>query len=245
MRVLIACECSGVVRDAFRAKGHQAYSCDLLDSPRPSPSHIVGNALHQLGGKWDLLIAHPPCDYLTNSAAWAFKNPDNACYPGVGYHQKVKPGTLTGHARRQARAYAARFFLELWDVPIARIVIENPIGFMNTHPRLDGIKPQIIQPHQFGEDASKATCLWLKGIPPLVPTQHVAPRFVCQQCKATWSKGWAGEACACGSTRILPRWANQTDTGQNKLSPSDDRASVRAVTYAGIAAAMAAQWSNL
>lgn len=174
-----------------------------------------------------MLIAHPPCDFLTNSAAWAYKDADFERYPGVGYHQKVKPGTLTGAARRAAREEAVTFFLALWNSKIPKIAIENPIGHMNT--RLD-VRPQIIQPYQFGEDASKATCLWLKGLPPLVPTGYFPPRIV------KYPKD---------SGKMVKRWSNQTDSGQNCLSPSEDRASVRAVTYPGIAKAMASQWSNL
>lgn len=235
MKVLIACECSGVVREAFRAKGHDAWSCDLLPATDGSEFHVYGDVLkHREGGfpvlswKWDMMIAHPPCDYLTNSAAWAYKDPDFERYPGVGYHQKLKPGTLFGAARRKAREDAKTFFLALWNVPIARICIENPIGCMNTHPDLPRALParQIVQPHQFGEDASKATCLWLKGLPPLRRTLDFPPRLV----------QWEG--------KTVKRWSNQTDSGQNKLTPTDDRASVRAVTYSGIATAMAEQWGK-
>lgn len=214
MRILIACECSGVVRRAFRADG------------------------------WDMMIAHPPCDYLTNSAAWAFPDADFVKYPRCGYHQKVKPGTLTGADRRAARRAAVTFFLALWNCGIERICIENPTGHMNTHPAMKPARPQIVQPYQFGEDASKTTCLWLKGLPPLMPTILYPPRYVCQDCGNTLRNGWAGDDCSkCGYSNFLPRWSNQTDSGQNRLSPSDDRASVRAVTYSGIAAAMADQWA--
>jgi len=228
MNILIACECSGVVRRAFRALGHDAFSCDLLPATDHSKYHYRTDAIKALLWKdWDMLIAHPPCDFLTNSAAWAYKDADFERYPGVGYHQKVKPGTLTGAARRAAREEAVTFFLALWNSKIPKIAIENPIGHMNT--RLD-VRPQIIQPYQFGEDASKATCLWLKGLPPLVPTGYFPPRIV------KYPKD---------SGKMVKRWSNQTDSGQNCLSPSEDRASVRAVTYPGIAKAMASQWSNL
>jgi hypothetical protein len=166
------------------------------------------------------MVGHPPCDFLTNSAAWAYSDPNFERYPGVGYHQKVKRGTLTGAARRSAREESIEFFQLLLAAPIDRIALENPIGIISTRIR----RPeQIIQPHQFGGDASKGTCLWLKNLPLLVPTKHIAPRIV----------------------NGKPRWANQTDSGQNKLSPSDNRASVRAITYPGIAAAMAEQWGSL
>lgn len=233
MRVLIACECSGVVREAFRAQRHDAYSCDLLPSADKSEYHYRCDALRAFGwGGWDCLIAHPPCDYLTNSAAWAYPDPDFVRFPDVGYHQKVKPGTLTGLERREAREKAKAFFLALWNCNIPRVCIENPIGCMNTHPELPDSLPgrQIIQPYQFGDDASKSTCLWLRGLPPLIidPTKRKAGRWVMHEGKA------------------VERWANQTDSGQNALPPSlHDRAGVRAITYPGIAQAMAAQWTNI
>lgn len=231
MRVLIGCECSGVVRDAFIARGHEAVSCDLLPSERPGP-HLQQDLLGLLSmtrGHWDAAIFHPPCDYLATCSAWAFKDPDFERYPGVGYHQKIKTGTLTGKVRREAREKAVEFFLALWNCGITRICIENPIGYMNTSPEVPRKYPgrQIIQPYQFGEDASKATCLWLKNLPPLRPTGDFPPRIV-------EDKG-----------KKVKRWSNQTDSGQNRLSPSEDRASVRAITYQGIANAMAEQWGSV
>lgn len=171
-----------------------------------------------LADGWDLAIFHPDCAYLTNSAAWAFNDPDFDRYPGVGYHQKVKPDTLTGAARRQARKDAVAFVLKLRDAPIRFKAIENPRGHLSTAWRGPD---QSIQPNEFGDDASKETCLWLEGgLPPLRPTKRIEPR---------WVNG-------------KPRWANQTDTGQNRLSPGDDRAMLRAATYPGIADAFAEQW---
>jgi hypothetical protein len=179
---------------------------------------MQGNVLNALAPEygWDLMIAHPDCTYLTISAEWAYG-------PGP-YHQRVKPGTLTGAARLAARDLAIDFVQTLFDAPIEKIAIENPIGVLT---RALELKPQIIQPHQFGEDASKATCLWLKNLPELVPTAHVAPRLVIG---------------ADGKER--KRWANQTDSGQNKLSPSADRWKDRSRTYQGIADAFAAQWGS-
>lgn len=200
MRVLVACEFSGVVRRAFRARGHDAWSCDLLDA-EDGGEHFQGNVLSLLSqeAKWDLMIAHPPCTYLTVS----------------GLHwNKRRPG------RAEKTAEALEFVRRLLDAPVPRIALENPIGIISTHIR----KPdQIIQPYQFGHDASKRTCLWLKGLPPLRPTGYVAPRMVDGR----------------------PRWANQTDSGQNRLGPSEDRWKLRAVTYDGIAEAMAEQWGSL
>lgn len=219
--VLVVFEASGAVSGAFRELGHNAVSCDLreADPCHPFPAHHrVENAFGGiLNEGWDLVIAHPTCTYMAISAAWAFKDPDFDRYPGVGYHQKIKPGTLTGAARRAAREQSLDEVRQLMACPAPRVAIENPIGAISS-----AIRPpdQIIQPHQFGDDASKQTCLWLKGLPLLVPTCLLEPRMV----------------------NGKPRWANQTDSGQNRLSPSEDRWIERSRTYPGIAAAMATQW---
>ena len=214
MRVLVACECSGTVRRAFRERGHDAWSCDLLPARDGDPHHIHSDVRDVLCERWDLMIAHPDCTYLTNSAAWAY---------GDGpYHMRLKPETLTGAARRAARAEAVEFVRTLfWTAAIPRICIENPVGHLSRV--LAGEARQIVQPYEFGDDASKATVLWLKSLPPLRHTGHVRPRIV----------------------NGKPRWSNQTDGGQNRLSPSPDRAAIRAITYPGIAAAMADQWGSL
>lgn len=192
MRVLVACEFSGIVRDAFVARGHDAMSCDLLPSETPGP-HYEGDVRDVLGDGWDLMIAHPPCTYLAVS--------------GLHWNTRV-PG------RAEKTEEAIEFVRLLLSAPIPKIAVENPIGAISSRIR----KPdQIIQPWQFGHDASKATCLWLKGLPRLVPT-NVLPG---------------------GKTA---RRANQTPSGQNKLGPSPDRWKLRSVTYPGIAAAMAEQW---
>jgi hypothetical protein len=206
MKVLIACERSGIVREAFRALGHDALSCDLEPADDNSPFHIQGDARDAIHDwKWDLMIAHPECTYLAASGLhWNDR--------GRGW-QKTKE--------------AAMFFLELYDAPIPRVCIENPIGHINTHFR----KPdQYIQPYEFGDDASKKTGLWLRGLPPLVkdPAKRVPGRLV------TMPNG-----------KVVERWANQCDSGQNKLGPSEDRAQKRSQTYKGIALAFAEQWSNL
>jgi hypothetical protein len=149
MRVLVACEFSGTVRDAFRDRGHDAWSCDLLPTERPG-QHIIGDALAVLGEGWDLLIAHPPCTHLAVSGARWFKS---------------KPPEL--------QADALAFVRALLDAPIQRIALENPISVISSKIR----KPdQVIQPWQFGHGEVKATCLWLKGLPPLVPTNVVEGR---------------------------------------------------------------------
>jgi hypothetical protein len=218
MRVLIACEYSGTVRDAFIARGHDAMSCDLLPTERPGP-HYQGDVRDILNDGWDLMIAHPDCTYLTCSAEWAY---------GDGpYHQKVKPETLVGAKRRQAREGALEFVNLLMSAPIRRKAIENPRGVISTR-----IRPatQYIQPFNFGHDASKITGLWLENLPPLIPSHRINGRLV------EWPKG---------SGKIVERWSNQTDSGQNKLTPGPNRWKDRARTYPGWADAMADQWGRL
>lgn len=210
VKVMIACESSGRVRDAFLALGHDAISCDLLPTESPGP-HYQGDVLDIINDGFDLMIAHPPCTYLTGSAEWAL---------GDGpYHQKVKPGTLVGEARREARREAVEFARMFFTADIKMKAVENPVGCLGRYLR----KPdQYIQPHEFGDDASKKTGIWLWNLPKLKPTLHVAPR---------WVNG-------------KPRWANQTDSGQNRLSPGPDRWKDRSKTYPGICAAMADQWGR-
>ena len=192
MRVLIACEYSGTVRDAFIAAGHDAMSCDILPSDRPGP-HYQGGVLNLLDEDWDLMIAHPPCTHLAVSGAKLF-------------------------AAKQAdgrQAAALEFVQLLMDAPIPRICIENPVSIISTRIR----KPdQIIQPWQFGHEATKTTCLWLKGLPPLVPTDIVGK----------------GARHVTKSGKSLPVWYN--------LPPSPMRWKIRSATFQGIADAMAAQW---
>ncbi len=199
MRILVACEYSGRVRDAFRAAGHDAWSCDLLPCDADPAYHIQGDVVPLLGQSWDLMVAHPPCTYL--------------CSSGLHWNKRVEG--------RQAKTESALDFVRtLLSCPIPRVAIENPVRCISTRIR----KPdQTIQPWQFGHDASKATCLWLKGLPLLRPTAIISPRMV------------AGR----------PRWANQTDSGQNRLGPSADRWKIRSETYSGIATAMAQQWGTL
>ncbi len=147
MRVLIACECSGIVRDAFAVRGHDAWSCDLLPTERPG-QHIQGDVISTLGDSWDLMIAHPPCTYLSRAGARWWKDED----------------------RQRLADMAADFVFSLRDAPILRIAIENPIGQLNKRWRYPD---QTIQPYQFGHPFSKATCLWLNNLPLLVPTDVV------------------------------------------------------------------------
>lgn len=197
MRVLVACEHSGIVRDAFAARGHDAWSCDLLPC-ESGGQHYQCDVLQVLCYGWDLLIAHPPCTYLAVS----------------GMHW-----TTRGKRDRKLTDDALLFARRLLQAPICRVAVENPVSIISTK-----IRPpdQVIQPYQFGHDASKKTCLWLKNLPPLRPTSYVPPRLV----------------------NGKPRWSNQTDNGQNKLPPTKDRWKIRSQTYRGIAEAMASQWDN-
>jgi hypothetical protein len=196
MKVLVACEYSGRVRDAFIAKGHDAISCDLLPTDVPGP-HYQGDVLELIRREsFDLMVAHPPCTYL--------------CSSGLHWNNRV-PG------RAEKTEEALEFVRALLFCGIPKIVLENPQGCIGTRIRKSD---QVIQPWQFGHDASKSTHLWLKGLPPLRPTSIIEPRLVDGK----------------------KRWANQTDSGQNRLGPSEDRWKIRSETYAGIAEAMASQW---
>jgi len=149
VRMLVACEFSGVVRRAFRARGHEAWSCDLLPSEDDSPHHIRGDVLDLLDQGWDLMIAHPPCTHLAVSGARWFKE------------------------KRKEQEEALQFVRRLLYADVPKIAIENPVSIISSRIR----KPdQIIQPWQFGHGETKATCLWLKGLPKLVPTRIVDGR---------------------------------------------------------------------
>ena len=218
-RVLIACERFGVIRDAFIKAGHDAMSCDLVETAVPGP-HYTGDVRDILEDGWDLMIAHPDCTYL--------------CSSGLHWNHRV-PG------RAQLTEEALDFVRLLMAAPISRIAIENPMGRIGTAIRK---ADQTIQPYEFGDNASKRTGLWLKNLPLLKPTGFVEPRLVCQDCKSVFAYGHH-KCLKCGSHRYLPRWDNQTDSGQNKLGPSDDRAMLRAKTYQGWADAMADQWGRI
>jgi len=198
MRVLVGCEFSGVVRRAFRSVGHDAWSCDLLDSA-DGGEHIVGDVRSVLNDGWDLAIFHPPCTDLAVSGARYFAS------------------------KGDRQASALEFVRQLLAAPIPRVCLENPVSVISTKIRRPD---QIIQPHQFGHPESKTTCLWLVGLPKLVPTAILEP--------TRWAVTPGG--------RRVARWDNQTLGGQNKLGPSDDRWKKRSETYLGIAQAMSQQW---
>ena len=207
MKVLIACEESQTVTKEFRKIGIEAYSCDILDCSGGHPEwHIKGDAIAEAySGKYDMMICFPTCTYLTVSGLhWNKKQPERA--------KKTEDALV--------------FVQKLMDAPIEFIALENPVGCISTRIR----KPnQTINPHQFGDDASKRTCLWLKGLPNLIPTNNVAPRLVDGK----------------------KRWANQMDNGQNITYDENNKIvgwndprikGLRSKTYKGIAEAMATQW---
>ena len=195
MKVLIACEFSGIVRDAFQKKGHDAWSCDILPSESKG-NHIKGNVLKRLDEGWDLMIAHPPCTHLAVSGARWFK-----------YKQKEQLEALD-------------FVKKLLDAPINKIALENPVSIISSKIR----KPdQIIQPYQFGHEAQKTTCLWLKNLPKLKSTKVVSK----------------GQFTIFKSGKKHPKWYADA----LKLS-KHDRMKKRSETFKGIAEAMADQWGS-
>jgi len=188
MKVLVACEFSGIVRDAFIAKGHDAVSCDLLPTERPGP-HIQGDVLEILDDGWDMMIAHPPCTYICrHRARWNMKK--------------------DAHLRQQGKVFFMRFI----DAPITKICVENPVPLrLSCLPQYD----QIIQPYQFGHDYSKRTCLWLKGVVQLRPTDIVELTYYVTPNGHKYTRGWY-------------------------CTPRNWKA--RSRTFQGIANAMAEQW---
>jgi hypothetical protein len=201
MRVLIACEFSGVVRKAFAARGHDAWSCDLEPTDIPG-QHYQGDVMDIINDDWNLMIAHPPCTYLTVTGNKWFKPEYKDRFP----------------TRQQDRQDAINFFMSLVNSPIEKIAIENPIGIMSTMYK----KPnQIIHPWQFGHEASKSTCLWLKGLDNLKPTNIVDK----------------GEFVTYKSGKRMTKWYADAAS-----KPPKERAKIRNTTFQGIADAMAEQW---
>jgi hypothetical protein len=203
MKILIACEFSGTVREAFAAKGHDAWSCDIEPTDIPG-NHYQGDVKDILKEGWDMMIAHPPCTYLTVTGNKWFKPEYKDRFP----------------TRQQDRKDAIKFFMMLAEAPIDKIVIENPIGIMSTTYK----KPnQIIHPWQFGHEASKSTCLWIKGLPNLEPTNIVGK----------------GEFVTYKSGKRMTKWYADAAS-----KPPKERAKIRNTTFTGIAQAMANQWGG-
>lgn len=235
MHILVACEFSGRVRDRFIARGHDAVSCDLLDTDSPGP-HIKGDVVHLLRQPWDLIVAFPPCTFVTSSQLWR-------CLP---HHD---PEGERWHLREEA----LRFNREILNTNCPRIAMENPVGCISTRlqwdPRLEAFEvrdyheaeaakgkakvtcppAQIVQPFEYGNPESKSTCLWLKGLPLLTPTNLLD----------ITEHGYYHEGEKCW------RWQNQTGKGGNKLGENKDKTrwKIRSLTYSGIADAIAETWS--
>lgn len=210
-RILVACEFSGIVREAFKAKDWNAWSCDLLPTEIPG-QHIQGDVLEILNDGWDMIIAFPPCTYLTNAGT-------------RHYSLRINPEWKV-REREQKRKEAAAFFMRFADAVCPKIAIENPVGYMNkTYRKQD----QIIHPYYFGDNAKKRTCLWLKGLPPLIPTNILPepePMYICRGKKCNGKKiGW------CEGMR-------------NIKGGQEERAKARSKTFPGIARAMANQWTT-
>jgi len=195
MRVLIACEYSGKVREAFRKLGHDAWSCDLLPADDNSPYHYQGDIFDIIDQGWDLMIAHPPCTYLTNAGvSWLYRK--------EGRWEQMRDG--------------AEFFKALLNAPIPKIAVENPIMHKYAVEIIGRRQDQVIQPWMFGHTEQKGTCLWLKGLPLLKPTNNVKEEMM----------------------KLTPQQRQRL----HYLPPSADRWKIRSETYQGIADAMAEQW---
>lgn len=256
-KILIGYSACHLTRKAFEAHGHEVWTCDLLPSRaandnEPAGKHYQGDVWDILHRDWDMAVLHPMCTYMNVASSWALKDPDFDRYPGVGYHQRVKVGTLTGTERRAAQAADIENFKKLLALPYP-VAIENPApSSLNTAVRPPN---QVVHPYHFGDDASKGTGFWLtKGLPLLVidPAKVVQPRLVCRDAKITNKADaklhvhpYGTKRCReCDGEKFLPRWANQTDSGQNRLSPGEQRWLDRSQTYPGIAAAMGDQWGR-
>ena len=209
MKILIACEESQTVCKAFRAKGHEAYSCDILPCSGGHPEwHIKGDVLEQLDKGWDMLIAHPPCTYFSNAGM-------------CNMTRKNSDDTYRAN-RNRLRDKSFDFFLKIANSNIAKIAIENPVGYLNTHYR----KPdQIIHPWQFGHSVNKKTCLWLKNLPLLKPTNIVEKDEI-----VVWD----------GTGKKISKWYKETL--REAKGDLKEVSRLRSKTFSGIAEAMAEQW---
>lgn len=207
MKVLIACEYSGAVRDAFSRLGHDATSCDLLPSDSESGKHYQGSVFDIINDGWDLMVAHPPCTYLAVSGNRWLYNKDGS----------------KNEERWKNRNEGLDFVRALMDAPIDQIAVENPVSCISSEIR----KPdQIIQPWQFGDEAQKTTCLWLKNLPKLKPTKIVGK----------------GEFVTFKSGKKHPAWYAEAFA---KAKTKAERQKLRSKTFQGIADAMADQWSDV
>lgn len=233
MKILVACEESQAVTKALRKLGHEAYSCDLLPASGGHPewhfNYDVFEVINENGGvlqngdtvscesSWEMMIAHPPCTYLAVSGARWMYHPDDAHLPTSERREHPRFPN-----RRLYQLDAIEFVKKLWETNIPRIAIENPIGVLSTKWR----KPdQIVHPYHFGDEASKATCLWLKGLPLLEPTKIVDK----------------GERVQLNSGKSLPKWYSDALT---QAKNPEERRTLRSKTFQGFADAMATQWTK-
>lgn len=234
MNVLVACEESQRVCEAFRKRGHNAFSCDIVDCSGGHPEwHFKQDVLHVIpnfGGKlqngeeyylpegeeWDLMVAHPPCTYLcVSGAAWYYHPEDK----GLPIEQRRPHPKYPNRAKD--REEAVNFFMELYNSGVKRIAIENPVGIMSTRFRK---ADQIIEPWMFGDEASKKTCLWLKNLPKLTPTKIVGKGEVVEGKNGFRMQKWYCDAYG---------------------PPKEERQKIRSKTFPGIAEAIAEQWGSL
>jgi hypothetical protein len=218
-KILIACEESQAVCKEFRALGYEAYSCDILPDSGGHPEwHIQDDVFNVISEGWDMMIAFPPCTYLSVSGAQWYYHPVDKDLP----IKQRRPHPKYPN-RNQDRQHAKEFFIRLYNSNIKHIAIENPVGIMNTQ----FMKPtQIIQPWMFGDEATKTTCLWLKNLPELQPTNVVGK----------------GERTVFASGKSHPKWYAEALA---KAKTPEERRNLRSKTFPGIAKAMAEQWTKI
>lgn len=220
MNVLIACECSGLIRDAFIAKGHKAMSCDLQETEKPGP-HYKGNIIYILDKDWDLLIGHPPCTFIAHSGTQWMSHPDDSNLP----FNHRRPHPLYPNRRNDQKA-AIEFFKILWDSGIPHICLENPVPMSQLTDDV-GMYHQKLQPWEFGDSYEKPTCLWLKNLPLLKNTNEFGDNVT------------KGNRTVFSSGKSQPDWYNKAKTN-NKDNTSRERSR----TFPGLAKAMAEQWTE-
>lgn len=219
LKVLVACEESQAITKEFRKLGHEAFSCDLLPCSGGHPEwHIQGDVFTIIDQGWDLMIAHPPCTYLTGSAVQWLSHPEDKHLP----FEDRRPNPKYPN-RRQDMLDSVEFVKALYNCNIPKVAIENPVGLLSSRWR----KPdQIVQPYHFGDEATKTTCLWLKGLPQLQHTDVVGK----------------GERVVFNSGKSHPKWYAEALA---KAKTKAERQTLRSKTFPGMARAIAEQWSRL
>lgn len=222
MKVLVGCECSGLIRDAFRSKGHRAISCDLQDTEKPGP-HYKGNIFDIINHGFDLFICHPPCTYIANSGAQWMSHPDDKDLP----FEQRRPNPFYP-TRREDQKKAIEFFRLLWEAPIPHKCFENPLP-MTSLTDVVGEYTQVIQPWMFGDSFSKPTCLWLSNLPQLKNTNSDPSQKITKGSFTTFSSG-----------KKQPEWYAKA-----KVNNKEDTQRERSRTFPGMALAMAEQWNDI